>query len=69
MNRLTLTILLAGLLSGAHAQLDVQVEIPAGSYLTGRPEDGNKPMLGAFEMDKYEISIGEYAKLDRKSVV
>jgi formylglycine-generating enzyme required for sulfatase activity/DNA-binding NarL/FixJ family response regulator len=47
------------LLSGAR-KLDVQVEIPAGSYTVG--EGGTKAMLGAFEIDKYEVSIGEYRK-------
>jgi len=38
------------------------VEIPAGSYLVGSPDAGRKVNLGAFEIDKYEVSIGEYAK-------
>ena len=69
LNVITLTVLL-GLLgyvvwkyavSNAR-RLDVQVEIPAGSYMVGSPESGNKAALGAFEMDKYEVSINEYAK-------
>ncbi len=43
-------------------RLDVQVEIPAGSYPVGTPEVGAKALLGAFEIDKYEVSINEYAK-------
>ena len=43
-------------------RLDVQVQIPAGSYPVGTPEAGSKATLGAFEIDKYEVSINEYAK-------
>jgi formylglycine-generating enzyme required for sulfatase activity/DNA-binding NarL/FixJ family response regulator len=43
-------------------RLDAQVQIPAGTYMVGSPADGNKTTLGAFEIDKYEVSIGEYAK-------
>jgi len=43
-------------------RLDVQVQIPAGTYMVGSPEAGNKVTLGAFEIDKYEVSINEYAK-------
>ncbi len=43
-------------------RLDVQVQIPAGSYPVGSPEAGSKAALGAFEIDKYEVSINEYAK-------
>ncbi len=45
----------------AIAQLDQQVQIPAGSYPVGEPGVG-KADLGAFEIDQYEVSIGEYAK-------
>ena len=41
-------------------RLDLQVEIPVGSYTVG--EAGTKAALGAFEIDKYEVSINEYAK-------
>jgi formylglycine-generating enzyme required for sulfatase activity len=43
-------------------RLDLQVLIPAGTYPVGAPEAGTKAMLGAFEIDKYEVSINEYAK-------
>jgi len=43
-------------------RLDVQVEIPAGSYMVGSPEEGNRATLGTFEIDKFEVSINEYAK-------
>ena len=43
-------------------RLDVQVQVPAGTYLVGSPDEGNKAALGAFEIDKYEVSINEYAK-------
>ena len=43
-------------------KLDVQVQIPAGYYSVGSPDAGNKAALGAFEIDQYEVSIGEYAK-------
>ncbi len=42
-------------------KLDAQVQIPAGSYSVGEPGAG-KADLGAFEIDQYEVSIGEYAK-------
>ena len=42
--------------------LDVQVQIPAGIYFVGNPQEGIKAQLGAFEIDKYEVNIGEYAK-------
>lgn len=42
--------------------LDSQVEIPAGSYPVGDPEHGGKAVLRAFEIDKYEVSIGEYSR-------
>ncbi len=42
-------------------KLDEQVQIPAGSYPVGEPGAG-KADLGAFEIDRYEVTIGEYAK-------
>ena len=41
-------------------KLDAQVQIPAGSYLVG--EAGESVQLPAFEIDKFEVSIGRYAK-------
>jgi formylglycine-generating enzyme required for sulfatase activity/DNA-binding NarL/FixJ family response regulator len=41
-------------------RLDVQVQIPAGTYTVG--DAGAKASLGAFEIDRYEVSINEYAK-------
>ena len=41
-------------------KLDVQVLIPAGNYLVGNP--GAQVSLGAYEIDKYEVTINEYAK-------
>ncbi len=38
--------------------LDVQIEIPAGEYITSN----GTVSLGAFWIDKYEITIGQYAK-------
>jgi len=49
------------LISGAR-RLDEQVEIPAGSYIVGSPDQGGKPALGAYEIDKYEVTINDYAK-------
>jgi formylglycine-generating enzyme required for sulfatase activity len=43
-------------------KLDAQVEIPAGNYMVGSPDEGARATLGAFEIDKYEVSINEYAK-------
>ena len=43
-------------------RLDIQVQIPTGYYPVGSPEAGGKAALGAFEIDKYEVSINEYAK-------
>ena len=68
-NVCTLTVLLALLgfviwkfaLSNAR-RLDMQVQIPVGRYMVGSPSEGNTPTLGTFEIDKYEVSIGEYAK-------
>jgi formylglycine-generating enzyme required for sulfatase activity len=39
-----------------------QVEIPAGKYPVGDPKVGKTAELEAFEIDKYEVSIGEYAE-------
>ncbi len=63
----TLSVLLIGLgfviwkfaISNART-LDMQVTIPAGTYNVG--EAGSKATLPAFEIDKYEVTIGEYAK-------
>ncbi len=41
-------------------KLDAQVQVPAGSYLVG--EAGESVQLPAFEIDKFEVSIGRYAK-------
>ena len=42
--------------------LSAQIEIPAGSYSVGDPDAGaTRVDLGAFEIDKYEVSIGDYA--------
>ena len=68
-NICTLTALLALLgfvvwkyaLSNAR-RLDMQVQIPVGRYMVGSPEEGGRVTLGTFEIDKYEVSIGEYAK-------
>jgi len=49
------------ILTGAR-RLDVQEEIPAGNYMVGSPDAGTRATLGAFEIDKYEVSINEYAK-------
>lgn len=43
-------------------RLDMQVTIPAGNYMVGSPQEGIRTTLGAFDIDKYEVSIGEYAK-------
>ena len=43
-------------------RLDMQVQIPAGRYMVGSPQEGTNATLGKFEIDKYEVSIGEYAK-------
>jgi formylglycine-generating enzyme required for sulfatase activity/DNA-binding NarL/FixJ family response regulator len=42
--------------------LTQQIQIPAGSYIVGAPDDQRTADLGAFEIDKYEVTIGEYAK-------
>ncbi len=43
-------------------KLDMQVAIPAGTYNVGDPQVGAKAPLAAFDIDKYEVTIGEYAK-------
>ncbi len=43
-------------------QLLEQVQIPAGDYLIGDIGSGRKASLGAFEIDKYEVTIGDYAE-------
>ena len=68
-NICTLTVLLVVLvyvvwkygISNAR-RLDAQVQIPAGTYPVGDPQEGNKAALGAYEIDKYEVTIGEYVK-------
>lgn len=42
--------------------LDAKVTIPAGSYIVGPPTGGTRIDLGSFDIDKYEVTIGEYAK-------
>jgi formylglycine-generating enzyme required for sulfatase activity/CheY-like chemotaxis protein len=43
-----------------------QVQIPAGSYPVGDPAgEATRAELGAFEIDKYEVTIGEYAEFMR----
>jgi formylglycine-generating enzyme required for sulfatase activity len=49
-------------LISAARRLDAQVMIPAGSYLVGSPEQSGKAPLGAYEIDKYEVTINDYAK-------
>src|SRR4030095_3313292 len=34
-----------------------QIQIPAGSYIVGAPDDQRTADLGAFEIDKYEVTI------------
>jgi formylglycine-generating enzyme required for sulfatase activity len=41
-------------------KLDAQVAIPAGAYLLG--ETAESVQLPGFEIDKFEVSIGRYAK-------
>jgi formylglycine-generating enzyme required for sulfatase activity len=41
-------------------KLDAQIEVPAGSYLIG--ESGESIQLPGFEIDRFEVSIGRYAK-------
>jgi formylglycine-generating enzyme required for sulfatase activity len=43
-------------------KLDAQVVIPAGNYMVGSPGEGQKASLGEYEIDKYEVTINEYAK-------
>jgi formylglycine-generating enzyme required for sulfatase activity len=49
-------------LISAARKLDAQVLIPAGSYIVGSPDQSGKVSLSAFEIDKYEVTISEYAK-------
>jgi formylglycine-generating enzyme required for sulfatase activity/DNA-binding NarL/FixJ family response regulator len=42
--------------------LTQQIEIPAGQYIVGPLGDQRTIQLGAFEIDKYEVTIGDYAK-------
>jgi formylglycine-generating enzyme required for sulfatase activity/CheY-like chemotaxis protein len=49
-------------LISAARKLDAQVLIPAGSYLVGSPDQSGKAELGAYEIDQYEVTIGDYAK-------
>ncbi len=39
-----------------------QVQIPAGEYLLGEVGAGRKASLGAYEIDRYEVTIGDYAE-------
>ena len=41
-------------------KLDAQIQVPAGSYLIG--ESGESVQLPGFEIDRFEVSIGRYAK-------
>lgn len=41
-------------------KLDAQIEVPAGTYLIG--ESGESVQLPGFEIDRFEVSIGRYAK-------
>ena len=43
-------------------KLDAQILIPSGNYIVGSPEDARKAPLGTYEIDKYEVTIGDYAK-------
>lgn len=59
---LMLTVVVWKFLISNARKLDAQVLIPAGSYIVGSPEFGGKANLGAYEIDKYEVTINEYAK-------
>lgn len=39
-----------------------QIQIPAGRYIIGDPATPVTVDLGAFEIDKYEVTIGEFAE-------
>ena len=41
-------------------KLDIQVQISVDRYMVG--EQGQAVTLGSYEIDKYEVTIGEYAK-------
>jgi formylglycine-generating enzyme required for sulfatase activity/CheY-like chemotaxis protein len=41
-------------------KLDAQISVPAGKYLVG--DSGESVDLPAFEIDRFEVSIGRYAK-------
>ncbi len=43
-------------------RLDMQVQIPVGRYIVGGDREQTTVTLGTYEIDKYEVSIGEYAK-------
>ncbi len=64
-----LAVVVAGvayfLLSSNKRDLTQQVSIPAGSYTVGPPESPAKIDLGAFDIDKYEVTIGDYAEFIR----
>jgi formylglycine-generating enzyme required for sulfatase activity/CheY-like chemotaxis protein len=47
-------------LVGGKRDLTAKIEIPAGSYRVGALADGAKADLGAFDIDKYEVTIGDY---------
>jgi len=42
--------------------LSAQVRVKAGTYIVGSPEEQRTIDIGEFEIDKYEVSIGQYAK-------
>jgi formylglycine-generating enzyme required for sulfatase activity len=37
-------------------------DVPAGTYIVGPPSDQKTIDLGAFDIDKYEVTIGDYAE-------
>jgi formylglycine-generating enzyme required for sulfatase activity/DNA-binding NarL/FixJ family response regulator len=41
-------------------KLDAQISVPAGTYLVG--DSGESVQLPGFEIDRFEVSIGRYAK-------
>ncbi len=62
---LSVLVLIVGLLVwyflvSNERDLNAQVQVPAGSYPLG--SDGKRMNMQAFEIDRYEVTIGEYAK-------